>query len=280
MSATSPPASARVAALRVHPVKSCRGIALARARLAATGLERDRHWMWVRPDGRFLTQREEPRLAVVETALAADHLELRAPGLPPLRVPFGAAGSAVEVAIWRDRCRGLDQGEEAARWGSRHLAQPVRLVAFDPSRPRASDPAWTGGAPARTEFSDGFALLVLSEASLAGLNARLAAPLPMDRFRPNLVLAGVGAHDEDRIDELASASGVRLRLVKPCTRCRITTTDQATGEVRGDEPLRTLAGYRLDRELRGVAFGQNAIVVAGAGRELRVGEELRITWRP
>jgi uncharacterized protein YcbX len=269
-----------VAALHVYPVKSCRGIALERARIAETGIELDRHWMWVRPDGRFLTQREEPRLATFETALRAEHLELRAPGMPSLRVPSALAAARVEVAIWRDRCRGLDQGDEVARWASASLGQPLRLVAFDRSQPRSSDPDWTGGAAAATEFSDGFALLVLSEASLAGLNSRLAAPLPMHRFRPNFVLAGIGAHDEDRIHELRGTSGVRLRMVKPCTRCKITTTDQTTGEVRGDEPLRTLATYRMSRELRGVAFGQNAIVLDGAGQELRVGEEMEISWRP
>jgi hypothetical protein len=153
------------------------------------------------------------------------------------------------------------------------LGRPLRLVRFDQSRVRLSDLAWTGGLAAPNLFSDGFPLLAIARASLADLNSRLAVPLPMDRFRPNLVLDGLPPYGEDALGDLI-AGALRLRRVKPCTRCSITTTNQGTGAVEGDEPLRTLKSYRWDRALRGVTFGQNLIVVAGAGSRLTVGHPL------
>jgi len=270
--------SARIAALSIYPAKSCRGIVCNSLRLAASGFERDRHWMIVRRDGRFVTQRELPRLAVIETALTANGLRLAAPGMPSIEVEERAAGPSGEVVVWRDSCRAFDQGETVASWLTRFLGTELRLVAFDARHERVSNPVWTGAARATTEFTDGFAILAICEASLEDLNRRLARSLPMERFRPNIVLAGIDAYGEDRIDELRRA-GVRLRVVKPCTRCSITTTDQATGAVDGDEPLRTLKTYRWSRELHGVMFGQNVIVIEGAGRELNVGDELDIIWR-
>jgi len=274
---------AALAALNFYPVKSCRGIAADRLRLGPTGFERDRHWMVVRPNGRFVTQREIPRLALIETAIIHgdrrhDGLRLTAPGMPAIEVPASAHGASLDVVVWRDSCRAIDQGDAVAGWLSGFLAVPLRLAAFDPLHERASSPQWTGDTRALTEFADGFALLAISEASLADLNGRLERALPMERFRPNIVLTGIGAYDEDRIHEL-HRDGVRLRIVKPCTRCSITTTNQRTGEVEGDEPLRTLRTYRWSKPLAGVMFGQNVIVIDGAGRELRVGDEFDILWR-
>jgi hypothetical protein len=166
-----------------------------------------------------------------------------------------------------------DQGEESARWLTELLGRPLRLVRFDPRHRRLSDRVFTGSTPGYSRFADAYAFLVVSLASLADLNARLAAPLPMNRFRPNVVIDGVEAYGEDAVRELR-AGPVALRLVKACTRCTIPTTDQATAERHPDEPLRTLRSYRWDERLRGVTFGQNAIVVAGAGAPLRAGEEL------
>ncbi len=272
-----------LAALHVYPVKSCRGLALDGARLAAAGLEHDREWMIVGPDGRFVTQREEPRLARVAVALADGALVLSAEDAGSVRVPVEAGGVAagnarpvapVEVTVWRDRCRAFDQGDAAADWLGGFLGRPLRLVRLDPAHRRTSDSAWTGGLEALTRFSDGYALLAISRASLEDLNTRLAQPLPMDRFRPNLVLDGLPAYGEDALGDLVAGS-VRLRRVKPCTRCIVTTTDQASGARAGEEPLRTLKTYRWDASLRGVTFGQNLIVVAGAGERLAVGMELR-----
>jgi uncharacterized protein YcbX len=270
--------TATITDLFVYPVKSCRGIALRNAQVESTGFAGDRHWMLVRPNGRFVTQRELPRMALIVTRLTVDSLELEAPGMPPLEVDRETNGVARAVTVWKFDGRGIDCGDEAATWVSRYLDTPLRLVSFDASAPRVCSPEWTAGTRAVTEFSDGYPILVISRASLADLNSRLSQALPMERFRPNLVIDGVEAYDEDRIQELR-AGPVTLRIVKPCTRCSITTTDQSRGAVDGVEPLRTLKEYRFDKGLRGVTFGQNAIIVDGVGESLRVGERFDVTWK-
>jgi uncharacterized protein len=271
----------RITALNVYPVKGCRGIPLDTARIAATGFEHDREWLIVRPDGRFMTQREEPRLALIETAvidsdLAGETLRLRVPGGAELRVPFAAPGKEVEVTVWKDHCAAFDVGEEAADFLTRFLGAPLRLVRFDARHKRTSNPQWTPGIEALNQFSDGFPWLLISEASLEDLNSRLSQKLPMNRFRPNIVVSGLPPFGEDHIHELV-ADGVRLRGAKPCARCIVTTTDQATGKRAGDEPLRTLRQFRFDRELKGVLFGQNMILIDGIGAQLRVGQEMQVT---
>ena len=169
------------------------------------------------------------------------------------------------------------QGDQAAGWLSEWLGRAVRLVRFDPRARRLCNPAYAGTSGAHTAFADAYPLLVTSEASLEDLNSRLAIPLPMNRFRPNLVLSGIEAYDEDHIDEIRIGRSM-LKLVKPCTRCRTTTTDQATAEV-GIEPLPTLAVYRRDDALDGVTFGMNAIVAAGADEIIRVGDRARCALR-
>jgi uncharacterized protein len=263
----------RIGGLYIYPVKSCRGIAVDRALITPNGLEWDRHWMITRPDGRFVTQRELPRLALVRTSLTAQALCLEIAGKPPLHVSLEMRGSTHSVRIWRDTVRALDCGADAASWLQDALGESLRLVAFDSNTPRYSNPEFTAGVPATTQFSDGYALLVISEASLADLNSRLPGPaLPMNRFRPNVVLCDVPAFAEDSLRDLEFGD-VHLRIVKPCVRCSITTTDQATAQLTGDEPLSTLKAYRFDRTLLGVTFGQNAIVVGGRGASLAVGME-------
>ncbi|HET9864664.1 MAG TPA: MOSC N-terminal beta barrel domain-containing protein [Steroidobacteraceae bacterium] len=265
-------------ALNLYPVKSCRGIPLEAARLSGTGLADDRHWMMVRPNGRFVTQRELPRLALIRTAVDAAGLRLEAPGMPPLSVPRDLSVTARDITVWRFKGRGLDCGDAAAGWCTTFLDTPLRLVSFDPSQTRECSPEWTQGLRAITEFADGYPVLIISRASLAELNSRLPKPLPMTRFRPNIVVDGIDAYGEDRIHELRTES-VTLRIVKPCVRCAITTTDQDTGTRDGAEPLATLKTYRFDRELGGVCFGQNAIVTRGVGASLHVGEKFEVSWR-
>jgi uncharacterized protein YcbX len=268
----------RIASLHVYPVKSCRGIDLDAALVTRTGIAHDREWMITSPAGRFLTQREEPRLAVIVPRLTADHLTLDAPGLETLCVSLSQAGAPADVVVWKDRCAAFDQGEQAADWLARFLGKPLRLVRFDPRHVRPSGAPGSGEAPGYAQFSDGYAMLVISTASLADLNARLLQALPMNRFRPSIVVDGLPAYGEDAVGELASRD-VQLKLVKACTRCAITTTNQLTGTVEGDEPLRTLRTYRWDSKLHGVAFGQNAVVAAGEGATLRVGDTLTATLR-
>jgi len=267
---------AKITALNIYPVKSCRGIALDRAQLANTGFKHDRNWLIVNENNRFQTQRELPQLSLIKTHLEGTHLKLSAHGMPDLLVPLAVDGEKVSVKVWSDPCSGIDTGAAAAAWLSGFLSKTVRLLCFDAESTRPCSREWVGDAVAQSMFADEFPLLVLSEASLENLNHRLTVPMPMNRFRPNIVLSGLKAHDEDRIRELYSPNA-RLRLVKPCARCAITTTDQATGRV-GEEPLRTLKSYRWDPKLRGVMFGQNAIIVKGVDSELRVGQELEILW--
>ena len=271
----------KITALNIFPIKSCRGIALDRALLTPTGLEHDRNWLVVNEKNRFQTQRELPRMSLVKTQIdaavgAAPSVTLSAHGMPDLAVPATTGGESIGVTIWDDQCPALDAGDASAEWLSSFLGKTVRLVSFDASHRRPCDPEFVGDVAAQSKFADAFPLMILSEASLANLNQRLAAPLPMNRFRPNIVLNGIKAHDEDRIRELYSSS-VQLRMVKACTRCSITTTDQATGRV-DQEPLRTLKAYRWDPALRGITFGQNAIILRGIGAELKVGQELEIAW--
>jgi MOSC domain-containing protein len=219
-----------------------------------------------------------PRLALMVPRLNDNSLVLTAPGMPTLTVSRATSGSVRDVTVWKFQGRGIDCGDEAARWCSTFLETSLRLVAFDASAPRECSPEWTPGTRAITEFSDGFPILVISLASLADLNSRLPHPLPMERFRPNVVIDGVEAYAEDRIDELR-IGGAALRLVKPCARCSITATDQQKGALDGVEPLRTLKEYRFDAKLHGTTFGQNAIVVDGVGKRLRVGQSFDVVWK-
>lgn len=273
---------AEISGLWVYPIKSCRGIECDSSLLTRDGLNWDRHWMLVDADGRFLTQRQFPGMALVGTALGDDALSVSAPGMPSIEIPFRSNGASEAVTIWRDTCSGFDIGEKAARWFSDVVGSRCRLVAFDDAAPRLSDPHYAGDNGATTRFSDGFALLVVGEASLASLNERLlekgVAPAGMARFRPNLTIKGLDAFDEDHVHSLRTSSGAVLRLVKPCARCLIATVDPDHG-VRDSsgEPLATLNEFRTSRE-HGTVFGQNAIVIEGAGATLSRGEELEVDW--
>lgn len=265
------PVSLVVTSLRIYPVKSCGGIELTESEVTVRGLAHDREWMVVGPDGGFLTQRQHPRLALVRVGLEAGGMVMGADGVEPCRVPWESdARRERGVSVWRHAGPAWDEGEGPARWLSRFLGVPAALVRFIPTERRLSAREWTGDFDAENRFTDGFPVLVLSEESVSDLNGRIEGrPVGMERFRPNVVVSGGGPYGEDRVGTLAG-DGIELRLVKPCVRCRITGTDQGTAEV-GAEPLRTLAGYRRDERLGGVVFGQNAMVVGGFGRRLRVG---------
>lgn len=275
-------ASATIVGLFVYPLKSARGIARETARLAATGFEWDRQWMFVNTQGIFLSQRTHPQLARLEPEITAEALVVRAPGRPPLEVPLGAAsddgGERLTVSVHRDPCVGIDQGPGAARWASETLGEALRLVRVPADPARRANPAFAGATPAPMGFADGFPLLVCNEASLVDLNTRLRQPIPMERFRPNLVLSGLPAWAEDRIDSFTMGA-VRLRLVKPCTRCTIPSIDQRTG-LPATDPAPALREFRFDAALRGVTFGENAVIDVGAGAEVRRGSQCRVTFIP
>lgn len=265
--------AARIASLHVYPVKSCRGIDLQRAHVTATGLEWDRRWMVVDGDGRFVTQRENPRLAAISTAIGAG-LRLTASGLPALVVDPQRSGESRTVRIWKQVVNGVDAGDEVADWLLAALGAPLRLVRIDDPHLREADPAFAGPGSHPVTFADGYPVLMISRESLEDLNRRLPSPLPMNRFRPNVVIEGVPAYAEDAMSVFRFGR-VALRGVKLCTRCVITTTDQdSCVRDASQEPLRTLKGYRYDKALKGVVFGQNCVVAGGAGETLAVGAEL------
>jgi hypothetical protein len=283
-----------ISQLHVYPIKSCAGIARDAVRLTAHGLEHDRNWMVVDAAGRFVTQRTHPRLALVQPSLAAETLIVRTPRMDALELPIDPAAlsgaPAISATVWGDTVAALDAGEEAARWFSQVLGENVRLVRFEPGRERIASRRWTGEATATVRFADGFPVLVLGSASLADLNARLASkgvdPIPMNRFRPNIVLDGIEAYEEDYTETLRIAAGeaeIELRIVKPCTRCPIPTIDQARGEPDPrwpTEPTDTMSSYRSDSRVGGgITFGQNAIIVAGAGDTLALGQTVEAELR-
>lgn len=249
-----------LSSIHVYPVKACGGLSPAEWPVDAFGLRNDRRWMVVNLAGRFLTQREAPRLALIRPALETGGLVLRAPGMTELRLPLvPATRERVSVQVWGDATEGVPVSPEAAQWLTRYLGALARLVWMPDDIVRPTDPAYADGY--RVSFADGFGFLLISEASLADLNRRLEAPLPMNRFRPNLVVSGTEPFAEDAWREIR-IGGLALRLVKPCGRCVVTTTDQETAE-RGQEPLRTLATFR-ERDGK-LMFGMN-VVHRGTGR--------------
>jgi uncharacterized protein YcbX len=215
-------------------------------------------------------------LAWIQPELSADTLTLRAQDREPLRLPLEAQGEPTDVQVWKDRCAGLDQGETASNWVSAVLSESVRLVRVVDNPKRLANPEYAGPTPSPVSFSDGFPILVCNRASLEELNARMPEPVPMERFRPNIVLQGLAPFAEDRISSLQMGDVV-LRLVKPCTRCVITSTDQRTGE-RSTNPLPVLRNFRFDRTLLGVTFGENAIPSNGVGAVLEQGSECVVTY--
>ncbi|GAA4238794.1 MOSC domain-containing protein [Actinomadura meridiana] len=240
--------TATLTELNAYPLKGARGTALTRADLSARGLPFDREFMLVTPEGRFLSQRELGRMALLRPSYDGEVLTVHAPGLSPLVHKAVDDGEVLDVTVHRKECEGVHQGDEAAAWFSAFLDQDCRLVRFTGHR----DTSRGGG---ELMFADGYPLLLISAESLTDLNARLDEPLPMNRFRPSLVIEGLGAFGEDDVRLLRIGETV-IEMVKPCGRCVVTTTDQDTGE-RGREPLRTLATYRT-RD-RGIQFGQNCV---------------------
>jgi len=282
---------ATIARMFVYPVKSCAGVELPEVLLTETGLEFDRAWMVVGADGVFVSQRELPRMALIRPQMKQMEMVLRAPGMLALHVAFDRVEKPVRVQVWRDEVAAYDMGDIAAQWFSDFLSEPgkpqtLRLVRFDPEHKRLSNMRWTKDVEALNQFSDGFPLLVISESSLDELNAKLVAAggaaVGIERFRPNIVLAGIDAQDEDRIEtmHIATAEGcARIEPSKPCPRCPIPDIDPATAVSTPDvgDMLRT---YRANARLDGaITFGTNCIVVQGIDHLLKVGQPVSANYR-
>lgn len=248
----------RLAALYRFPLKSGRGEALEQAQVDALGLRGDRRWMVVdASNGRFLTQRLLPAMTQLQARWQGDGLQLQAPGMPVLPVPLPAAGSLLrDVTVWSDTVQVPDAGDAAARWLSDYLQRDCRLVQVPAERARQVDTAYAKPGE-RVGFADGFPLLLIGQASLDDLSARVGRPLEMLRFRPNLVVSGGEPYAEDSWQRIRIGT-LELRVVKGCSRCIMTTLDPVSGERSIDrEPLQTLKSFReRDGE---VYFGQNLI---------------------
>lgn len=274
---------ATISELVIYPIKSCAGLPVLEAMLCIDGLSAqgvyDREWMVVTHDGLFLTQREHPRMAVIVPRIDGHMLVVQSPGMPQLTLPLAHDEHAPSraVQIWEDRLPAADCGDAAAAWFTEAIQAPCRLVRFRPDVVRPTSTKWTGGLPAATRFSDGYPILLIGQSSLDDLNARLRKagrePLPMNRFRPNLVVQDIAAFEEDFVAAF-SADGVTLRPVKPCARCPIPSVDQATG-IPGPDPLDILQTYRANPRMEGaVTVGMNVIVTDGIGHLVHVGQHL------
>lgn len=258
--------------INVYPVKSLGGFSATSANVEPRGLQYDRRWMVVDQKGRFLTQRALPCMALVSAGLTPGGLTLSAPGMGPLEVPFEPDSSArcQAVQVWRSVCEAVPVGEEADWWLTDYLGVPCRLVFMPEETRRPVNPDYSAGEGI-VSFADGYPLLLLGEASLDDLNARLEAPVPMNRFRPNLVVSRAPAYAEDGWAKVR-IGGATFYGVKPCDRCGLITVDQALGEATGPEPLRTLASYRTKDQK--VLFGQ-LLIPDGAG-VARVGDAVEV----
>lgn len=259
-----------VTSLHYYPVKSLAGHNVESRRIVATGFENDREFMLVDDENNFITQREYPKLALVEPSLVDGRMKLNAPSMGPVDIPIIESGVRYPVTVWGDAVEAIDMGELAANWFSAFLQKNVRMVRKAADAVRQCDQRYATAEDDETAFSDAFPFLLISEESLAELNLRLDFPVLMNRFRPNVVVSGAGPFSEDNWSQIR-IDGIRFDVVKPCARCKVTTVDQATG-VAGKEPLRTLATFRnFDGK---VLFGQN--LVHKERGEIRVGAQVDV----
>lgn len=263
--------SITLSSLIYYPIKACRGFEVESAQVERMGLQHDRRMMVTTPEGEFLTQREYPRLALVTPTLKDGTLELSAPGFDSLRVDVQSIGASHPVNIWKSKgVAAIDQGAEAAQWFSDWLGTPVRLVHFADGYKRTVNKKYAVNEDDHTGFADGYPILMIAEESLQDLNSRLETPLPMNRFRPNLVVKGCDPFAEDTWNRI-QIGDVKLAVVKPCARCEVTTFDKVTLE-RSKEPLKTLGKYR--KHALGAIFGQNVIPLNGGSLQLGMNVEV------
>lgn len=260
-----------VSELYIYPVKSLAGIALQEAALEHTGFQFDRRWMVVTPGGLFLTQRAHPQMALIKTCLSDQQLQLTKAGFDDCLVPFDTTKTRrLNVTVWDDTVEANHVSDQVDEWLSDAISESCHLVYFPDDVQRQ-----VNHVDARTDdvtaFSDGFPLLLISQGSLDDLNSRLDEKIPMQRFRPNIVVTGCKPYEEDDWQSI-NIAGVTMRITKPCSRCAMTTVDPETGQYTGKEPLRTLSTYR--RQGNKVMFGQN--VLHDQPGRIRVGDHVTL----
>ncbi|XP_058072227.1 uncharacterized protein LOC131221118 [Magnolia sinica] len=291
-------AEAKITSIFVYPIKSCRGISVPQASITSTGFRWDRHWVVVNSKGRAYTQRVEPKLALVEVELPKEafnegweptqgsYLVLRAPGMNLLKVQLSKNCEPIDgITVWEWSGSALDEGAEASEWFSKYLGKPSRLVRFNTaSETRAVDPNFARGY--KTMFSDEYPFLLISQGSLNALNERLAEPLPINRFRPNILVDGCGPFSED-LWTVLKINNLTFNGVKLCARCKVPTINQENG-IASTEPTETLMKIRSDKVLRPtrnqrgkVYFGQNLVCkeslsTSGKGKVIKVGDPVYV----
>lgn len=261
-----------VSQLFIYPIKSLGGIELKQSNITSRGLEYDRRYMLIDEQHRFLSQRELPELARMNTYIHSQRIHIIHQDAPEagISVPLSlVSGEEVRVGIWEDQCTALLADQETNDWFSSLLQKSVRLVYMPEYSQRSVDEDYAIHSDLNS-FSDGFPILLIGQASLDELNKRLSISVGMDRFRPNIVFVGGVPHQEDSFRHF-TCNGVDFFAIKPCARCSVTTTDQQTGEI-GKEPLRTLAGYRMGKNK--IYFGQNVLV--GKTGLIQVGDQISI----
>lgn len=280
--------------INIYPIKSLKGISFDTAKVEERGLQYDRRWMLTHPDGMFFTQREFPRMATISVEVTSDALLVTSNGTGEISVPFEPdKGHRQSVTIWQSVCDGLVYNGEVSEWFSDAIGTDCRLVYMPDNTRRSVNKRFDQGNEV-VSFADGYPLMVLSEASLADLNERIIAkpdegvhgPLPMNRFRPNLVVSGADAFAEDDWNKIRIGDAI-FRSTKPCERCVVTTVDQAKGAFAGKEPLKTLASYRMAKDVmpdrydslgvgaNAVLFGQN-LIAETARSTISVGDKIEV----
>lgn len=279
----------KISQLTVYPVKSLQGINVTQSDIYAHGLAWDRRWMLVDNQQRFVTQRQLPALATISVALTPEALVLSHPRVDSIAISLKEPkGNLRLVKVWKDHCKALPEGEEVSLWLETALgdqARGISMVRFATEFTRAVEADFLAGEEAHTYFADGYPFLITTTASLDALNQALIAeghaPIPMNRFRPNIVIEYADAWAEDQWLTLAEEKGdYELALRKPCKRCKITTVDQQTAAVpTPGEPLKTLLALNTQPHLKGAYFGQNATLTSGQGSVIRVGDEVVPTHR-
>lgn len=275
-----------ISEINIYPIKSLKGISVDSAVVEERGLRYDRRWMLTNPDGMFMTQREFPAMALISVWIEDDGLGAAADRFGDVFIPFEPDSDRRQhVTIWQSICEGIVYGGALNEWFSDVLGTDCQLVYMPDDSRRSVNPRFDRGDEV-VSFADGYPLMVISEASLEDLNARLDEPLPMNRFRPNLVVTGADAFEEDSWDRVRIGDA-EFRSTKPCERCVITTVDQARGEFTGKEPLKTLASYRMAKDVipdlydslgvgpNAVLFGQN-LIAENSGAVINVGDEIEV----
>ena len=252
-----------VSGLYIHPLKSAAAVSVEKIEIDDFGFRNDRRWMLVDDEGKFLSQRQLPKMCLIKATVLESVLKIQVPNMTSLNVS-AAMNHRRQVEVWGDSCQSYDCGDEAASYLSDFLQVTCRLVYFPDTEQRQVDLTYAKKGDL-TGFSDGFPLLVISQASLDDLNSKLNEPVSMTRFRPNVVISGVEAFAEDSWNDI-QIGGMNFRVVKPCSRCSIPSVDPLTG-LRSIEPIKTLREYRM-RDSK-VYFGQN--VIADTTGALEVG---------